>query len=132
MSNVGKIIDIMGGMAALRSRPIRLQVAGFMRRVVEHVGRGSRGGELVSVARYGKLNGDLMRDPEVVFEVVAGGWHPVSIQMDYTGHHREAVFVGEDGRGCVRPAFVRDIAAFARVWDRNPRAQGFVDATGAA
>jgi hypothetical protein len=28
----------------------------------------------------------------------------------------------------VRPAEVRDIAAFARIWDRNIKAQGFVDA----
>jgi hypothetical protein len=41
------------------------------------------------------------------------------------------VFVGEDGRGCVRPAFVRDIAAFARVWDRNLKHQSFVGAAAA-
>jgi hypothetical protein len=99
-----------------------------MRLVIEHVGAGPRGGELVSVAHYGELNGDLMRDPEIVFEVVAGGWHPVSIQMDYTGSYREAVFVGDDGRVYVRPALVRDVQAFARVWDRSLKHQGFVDA----
>jgi hypothetical protein len=62
------------------------------------IGRGPRGGELVSVAAYVEKHSDAMRDPEIVFEVVAGGWHPVSIQMDYTGHYREAVFVGGDGR----------------------------------
>jgi hypothetical protein len=29
MRNVSKIITIMGGLASLRSRPIRLQVPGF-------------------------------------------------------------------------------------------------------
>jgi hypothetical protein len=48
--------------------------------------------------------------------------------MDYTGSYREAVFVGEDGKVYVRPALVRDIAAFARVWDRNLMDQGFLDA----
>jgi hypothetical protein len=38
MRNVGKIITITGGLAALRSRPIRLQVPGFMRLVIEHIG----------------------------------------------------------------------------------------------
>jgi hypothetical protein len=90
--------------------------------------RGPRGGEPVSVAHYGKQNSDLMRDPEIVFEIVADSWHPVSIQMDYTGHYREAVFVGDDGKVYVRTALVRDIAAFARIWDRNIKAQGFVDA----
>ena len=87
-----------------------------------------RGGELVSVAHYGEKNNDPMRDPEIVFEVAAGQWQPVSIQMDYTGSCREAVFVGEDGKVFVRPAEVRDIQAFARIWDRNLQAQGFVDA----
>jgi hypothetical protein len=132
MRNVQRIIDTKGGLAALKPRPIRLQVPGFMRLVIEHVGTGPRGGELVSVAHYGEQNGDLMRDPEIVFEVVAGAWHPVSIQQDYVGSYREVVFVGEDSKVYVRPALVRDIAAFARIWDRNLKHQGFVDAARAA
>ncbi len=128
MRNVQEIIDQRGGLEALKQRPIRLQVPGFMRLVIEHVGTGLRGGELVSVAHYGEQQGDLMRDPEIVFEVAAGQWHPVSIQMDYLGSYREAVFVGADGKVFVRPAEVRDIEAFARIWDRNIKAQGFVDA----
>jgi hypothetical protein len=99
-----------------------------MQLVIEHIGAGPRGGELVSVAHYGEENGDLMRDPEIVFEVAADGWHPVSIQQDYVGSYREAVSVGEDGRVSIRPAEVRDIQAFARIWDRNLKHQGFVDA----
>jgi hypothetical protein len=37
--NVSKIIDIMGGLAALRSRPIRLRVHGFKPPVVGHEAR---------------------------------------------------------------------------------------------
>jgi hypothetical protein len=62
------------------------------------------------------------------FEVAGGSWHPVSIQQDYVRSYREAVYVGDDGAVYVRPAEVRDIRAFARVWDRNLQAQGFVDA----
>jgi hypothetical protein len=51
---------------------MRLKVPGFMRLVIEHVSRGPRGGELVSVAHHRDRNGDVMRDPEVVFEFVAG------------------------------------------------------------
>ena len=127
MRNVQRIIDKLGGLEALKRRPIRLEVAGFMRLVIEHVGAGPRGGELVSVAHYGEQNGDLMRDPEVVFEVAADQWQPVSIQQDYLGSYREAVFVGENGKVLVRPAEVRDIASFARFWDRNLKHQGFVD-----
>jgi hypothetical protein len=63
-----------------------------MRLVIEHSGTVPRGGKMVSVAHYG----DLTRDPEVVFEVAAGTWHPVSIQQDYVGSYREAVSVGEE------------------------------------
>ncbi len=126
MRNVQKIIDLRGGLEALKQRPIRLQVPGFMRLVIEHVGCGPRGGELVSVANYGEQNGDLMRDPEIVSEVATGQWQPVSIQMDYVGRYREAVFVGEDGKVYLRPAEVRDIALFARIWNRNLKYQGFV------
>jgi hypothetical protein len=68
-----------------------------------------------------------LRVPEIVFEVAAGAWHPVSIQQDYVGSYREAVFAGEDGKVFVRAAEVRDIQAFARIWDRNLKHQGFVD-----
>jgi hypothetical protein len=128
MRNVQKIIDTRGGLEALKDRPIRLEVPGFMRLVIEHVGTGPRSGELVSVAHYGEQNGDLMRDPEIVFEVADGQWQPVSIQQDYVGSYREAVVGGADGKVYVRPAEVRDIAAFARIWDRNIKHQGFVDA----
>jgi hypothetical protein len=50
------------------------------------------------------------------------------IHGDYLGSYREAVFIGEEGKVYVRPALVRDIAAFARVWDRNLKHQGFVNA----
>ena len=82
----------------------------------------------MSVAHYGKRNDDLIRDPEIVFEVAAGPWHPVSIQQDYVGSYREAVFIGAEGKVYVRPDEVRDIAAFARIWDRNLKQKGFVDA----
>ena len=55
---------------------------------------------------YGEQHGDLMRDPEIVFEVAAGNWHPVRIQPDYIDSYREAVSIGEDGRLYVRLAEV--------------------------
>lgn len=95
-----------------------------MRLVIEYVGTGPRGGQLVSVAHYGEQNGDLMCEPEIVFEVAADEWHPVSIQRDYLGLYYEAEFVGEDGKGFVNPALVRDVASF----DWNLKHQGFVEA----
>jgi hypothetical protein len=40
MRNIQQIIDPKGGLATLKSRPIRLEVPGFMRLVIEHVGQG--------------------------------------------------------------------------------------------
>jgi hypothetical protein len=80
MRNVQKIIHTCGGLEALKHHPIRLEVPGFMRLVIEYIGRSPRGCDMVSVAHYGELNGDPMRDPEIVFEIAAGQWHPVSIQ----------------------------------------------------
>ena len=106
---------------ACDSRKSREKVNGFDYSSVDD-------GELVSVANYADQSGDPMRDPEIVFEVAAGEWHPVSIQQDFVGSYREAVSVAEDGTVFVRPAEVRDIQAFARIWDRNLKHQGFVDA----
>jgi uncharacterized protein DUF6908 len=128
MRNVQRIIDKRGGLEALKHRPIRLEVPGFMRLVIEYVGTGPRDGSLVSVAHYGEQNGDAMRDPEIVFEVGGGAWCPVSIRQDYVGSYREAVYTGDDGKVYIRPREVRDIQSFARIWDRNIMAQGFVNA----
>jgi hypothetical protein len=57
MRNIQKITKALGGMKALRQRPIRLEVPGFMWLVIEHVGTGPRGGELVSAAHYGEQKG---------------------------------------------------------------------------
>lgn len=132
MRTVQKIIDLFGGMAALKRNYVRLEVPQFMPLVIEHIGIGPRGAELVSVAHYSQQNGDPMRDPEVVFEVVADSWYPISIQQDFVGSAQEAVFTGEDGKVYVRPALIKDIQAFTRIWDKNLAHQGFLAAARAA
>src|SRR5215471_2664477 len=139
MRNVKKIIDLFGGLDWLK-RPnnyIRLESPGWMRLVIEYVGTGPRGMPAVSVAHYGEQNGDLMRDPEIVFEIgdEAFGddaWGPISFRNDYMGIVQEgelgAVFQDEDGRVLIRPKLVRELKSFARLWNRNIGEQGFVDA----
>jgi hypothetical protein len=73
--------------------------------------------------------GDAMRDPEMVFEVdAAGTFHSVSFQQDNLGLYHEAIFVDDAGRVMTRPRVAKDLATFARQWDRNLKDQGFVDA----
>jgi hypothetical protein len=70
MKSVAEIIEIHGGLAALRARAIRIEPPspGLLRLCVELVGRGPNGAPLVSVAHYYEQNGDLVADPEMTFE----------------------------------------------------------------
>lgn len=65
MKTVATIIELFGGPEALRQNPIRLENPPYMRLVIEYIGGRARGMPAISVAHYG----DLMRDPEIVFEV---------------------------------------------------------------
>src|SRR5262249_18087788 len=116
-------------MDRLRQRPITVEVGGFMRLGSEHGGRGPRGGVLVSVPHYFEQAGDLMRDPEVLFEVLPhdGGWYPVSYTQDNLGIHHEAVRWSGDTL-ITDSTLALNIAAFARQWSANLDAQGFVAA----
>src|SRR5262249_18540053 len=129
LDTVKQIIEITGGMDRLRQRPIKVEVEGFMRLVIEQVGCGPRGGVLVSVAHYHEQAGDLMRDPEVLFEVLPhdGGWHPVSYTQDNLGICHEAVRWTGDTLVTDIP-LAQNLAAFAPQGSANLQAQGFVEA----
>ncbi len=49
-------------------------------------------------------------------------------QHDVIGIYHEAMFTDDAGQVMMRPRLVKDLAALARQWDKNLRAQGFVDA----
>jgi hypothetical protein len=139
MKNVARIIELHGGLVALESKPIRIESpsSGFMRLCIEHVGTGPRGMPLISVAHYFEQNGDLMADPDLVFEVnpdengplswKTGEWGPVSFTQHSTGTYQEAVVV-QDGKVMVAPKLISSLKSFARTWDRNIKAQGYVEA----
>src|SRR4029077_6163013 len=71
MKRVAKIIDTFGGLNWLRKPGtyIRMENPSYMRLVIEYVGEGPRGMPSISVAHCYEQNGDLMRDPEMVFAV---------------------------------------------------------------
>jgi hypothetical protein len=128
MPTVSEIIRLLGGRDRAAAEPIVLEVPGYMPLVIEAAGVGPRGGQLVSVMHYYEQHGDVMRDPEVVFEVAGDDWAPVSFQQDGLGVYQEAVAVEADGRVRVRPDLQAGLRSFARAWDRNLRDQGFLDA----
>jgi hypothetical protein len=73
-------------------------------------------------------NGDLMRDPDLVVEVVPqmGWWLPVSYRQDSVGLFQEAVFTNHEEQLIVRNRLVRELQEFMRLWDKTLREQGFV------
>jgi hypothetical protein len=84
----------------------------------------------VSVAHYGELNGDAMRDPEMCFELgFAAGPHldPFYYRNDYVGVEQWSRFINEDRYVC-HIQLHTEHQRFATLWDKNLRQQGFVEA----
>ncbi len=81
-----------------------------------------RQGTLISVAHYGELNGDAIRDPELTFSWPA--WEPTSITQDPVGRYAE-VAASDGNRPALRNALMRELRIFANLWARNLMAQGF-------
>lgn len=86
----------------------------------------------LSVAHYGEQNGDLMRDPEMCFELSKPPLCSLELvpyywRNDYAGIEQYSRTL--DGSNYV---FVSGLFAqhqrFAAMWDRNIRAQGFLEA----
>jgi len=84
----------------------------------------------LSVAHYGEQNGDLMRDPEMCFELgFAGGAHLSSFywRNDYAGIEQWSRFIRE-GNYCFHTQLHTQHERFATTWDNNLRQQGFAEA----
>lgn len=128
VKNVQAIIDVFGGLEKLKDNPISLKVPGFMPLSVEIVGKGPRGGPLISIMHTYEQNGDLMRDPDLVVELIppVNWWLPVSFQQDNLGIFQEAVLLDGD-RLITHSRLVDSLKAFMAEWDRNLGQQGFVE-----
>lgn len=84
-----------------------------------------------SFCHYGELNGDLMRDPEMLFLVIVspdGDWHvyPHYYRNDYAYGYETESLVPKDGGMGVLLKTQHDQASFAQDWLRNLKEQGFV------
>jgi hypothetical protein len=113
---------------------VRLTVPGFMPLSVEDIGQSGDGNRLISICHYGEQNGDLMRDPDMVFEIHA--WadapaaEPLSFQNDYMGLFQEVYRYGADGKKThVNVRLKQELASFARTWFHNLKDQGFLGET---
>ena len=109
------------------ARCVRITVDGYMTLVVEEVGPSADGRRLIALAHTAVQNGDVMHDPEIVFELHALGAEPISFRNDYVGAYNEVY--AYDGAGRRTGVYAKrrsELQSFARMWFRNLRAQGFL------
>ncbi|HNP82724.1 MAG TPA: hypothetical protein PKN47_14785 [Nitrospira sp.] len=109
---------------------VRIAVSGYMPLSVEEIGSSGDGYRLVSLCQYGEQNGDLMRDPDIVFlfhnfpDGMAA--EPVSFRNDYLGIVQDVYRYDETGkRTHVVSSLKQELKEFARDWFTTLRDQGF-------
>jgi len=109
------------------ARCVRITVEGYMPLVAEEIGASGDGRRLVALAHTAVQNGDVMHDPEIVFEFHALGAEPISFRNDYVGAHDEVYAYDDAGRRTgVYPKRRAELVSFTSVWFRNIRAQRFL------
>jgi hypothetical protein len=106
------------------ARAVRITAPGYMPLSVEEIGSSGDGHRLVSLCQYGEQNGDLMRDPDIVFlfhNLPDGAEaEPVSFRNDYLGIVQEVYRYDETGkRTQVVTSLKQELKEFARAWFAN-------------
>ena len=128
------ILDILQRAGGFRpTLYLKIENPPYMALVIEATPEpGPMGLPALSVAHYGEQNGDLMRDPEMCFELclpIAGtaSLDPFYWRNDYVG-------IEQWSRNIIRAHYVHLVPLhdeherFAEMWDDNLRLQGFVEA----
>jgi len=131
MKTILQILAAAGGFR--RDLYLRIENPPYMALVIEATPEpGPLGAPAISIAHYGEQNGDLMRDPEMCFELtnpLGTGWTmtPYYFRNDYIGV--EQLSRTRDEKNYIfYPDLFHQHESFARTWDRNLRAQGFLEA----
>jgi hypothetical protein len=131
MRTILQILDKAGGYRS--DLYLRIENPPYMVLVIEATPEpGPLGVPAISIAHYGEQNGDLMREPEMCFELsnpLGMGWilSPFYFRNDYLGVEQFSRSRKGDNYVFV-PGLLREHESFARVWDKNLRAQGFIEA----
>jgi len=127
MKTILRILERAGGYRP--SLYLKIENPPYMALVIEATPEpGSLGLPSLSVAHYGEQNGDLMRDPEMCFELSADlHLNAFYYRNDYLGVEQWSRFL-RDGQYAVHADLYRQQESFAALWDKNLRAQGFLEA----
>ena len=121
--SIEKILKCHGYLDAFQSGDefhLRLKMRNFDPLVIE------RHGNEVAIAHTFIQYGDVMYDPEIVFDFET--WEPVEITQSPTGGYRRK-FIQRDGKTYVDMGFRPSVMALVRVWAKNLRYQGWDHAT---
>lgn len=91
------------------------------------------GSLLVSLAHYGQLNGDLMKDPDMTFVLSPDGKaYPCTYQNDWMGVFQSFMSKEQDGLRISHPRQYRDACSFAATWMDNIQWQQGIKLTSVA
>lgn len=109
---------------------ITLTSEGFMPLSLEDIGPSAEGHRLIAMSHTSTQNGDLMRDPEMVFQFHTHGEvqlaEPISFRNDYMGINQEVYRYNDEGKAThVDTRLKAELKSFAKVWFRNLKHQGF-------
>jgi hypothetical protein len=128
MQTILRILQRAGGYRP--SLYLKIENPPYMALVIEGApGIGPAGLPALSVAHYGEMNGDLMRDPEMCFELVKplgceSSPNPYYWRNDYVDIECWSRFILRE-QYVVRPTMHTQHGIFATKWDGNLKLQGF-------
>ena len=103
----------------------RFKTPGLMDLVVE-IWKKENGKLHVSVSHIGEQNGDLMHDPEIVYEVdnTSKKVIPLSYKNDYTGMTQQT-YTKKNGELTVNQNDLQEMTVFTKIWAENISAAGY-------
>lgn len=112
---------------------VKLTVDGYMPLSIERIDVSAEGRPLISLAHTGLQNGDVMFDPEIVFQVIDCDGiqlaEPISFRNDYMGIRQEVYCYNDEGQAThVNARLKAELKSFSRTWLRNLKGQGFFSA----
>jgi hypothetical protein len=111
--------DLTKGVTLDSPKKLEPESSGFMALHIEWVGECNYG-EMYSVAQYYEQNGDLMRDPDVVF--IKGkdlNYYPISYRQDGLGVDQETVVFKDGVVKWVHYSAQKQLVIFVNQWFRN-------------